>query len=153
MHFLHVVIWLVDCETLAVDYSMTSCIPYVCLSSLGRWASSEKVAQPFKDFLSLYSVAELLGKLYVLRINFLIERLQRSRSIRNVNKPQTWIFKKVKVRFWLSLENIYVCTIIGQLLVCRIIMQLNEKRKVPHLTCLFSSVKVRIINKQLKMYK
>ena len=36
------------------------------------------------------------------------------------------------------------CTIIGQLLVCRIIRQLNEKGKVSHLTCLFSSGKVRI---------
>ena len=41
--------------------------------------------------------------------------------------------------FWLSKENIYVCTIIWQLLVCRIVMQLNEKWKVSHLTYLFST--------------
>ena len=43
--------------------------------------------------------------------------------------------------------------IIRQILVRRIIRQLNEKRIFSHLTCLFSSVKVKMMNKQLKIHK
>lgn len=45
------------------------------------------------------------------------------------------------IQFWLSQD---VCAIIKLLLVWRIISQLNENLKLFHLTCLFSSNRVRI---------
>lgn len=40
------------------------------------------------------------------------------RTGKGINKRQTLMLKKVKVKFWLSLENIDMCTVIRQLLLC-----------------------------------
>lgn len=74
----------------------------------------------------------VIRQIVFLTLQFICEQIQRPHSVENVNK-QTWILNKGKVTFGLLREKIGVCTVFKQPLVCRVIMQLNEKQKFSHL--------------------
>lgn len=94
--------------------------------------------------------AQLWGKLYSWGFILFLNKCSALSQSKMLINPKLEYLTKEKWVLASSWEYLCVCTIIRQLLMCQNIMQLNKKLKISSLTHLFSFIRVRMTNKNVK---